>query len=174
MEREGTPGRRRTLFRSYACSRQVDSFGHEWSIAEARHELAMQDGVYRARRHVRLTLCEPMPSAERRTAQLAISDDPDRRLRAPIRRVQHEPTALLWCAAPQTESESDRRPFHNTVLGERSTGNELGRPVDEALLLDRDRGPICDCVLERVDVGGVCGDRTSQRRAESAGVASRR
>lgn len=119
-----------------------------------------------------------MPSAERRTAQLAVSDDPDRRLRTPVRRVQHEPAAFLGCATLQTKGESDRRTFDDAVLGERSTGNELGRAVHEALLLDRDRGPICDGILERVDVGDVCSqwgaDDESKESAESAETSRKR
>lgn len=146
--------RARTLLRSNASSRHVDSFGHEWS---ARGNTQSARGLLEGTSRERRAFGEPVPRAERRRAQLAVADDPDGRLRAPVRRVQHEPAPLLGRAAAQPQREPDRVALGDPVRRERPARDELRRAKDEALVLDWDRGAVCDGILQGRDVACVCG-----------------
>lgn len=104
------------------------------------------------------TLCEAMPRAEDRLAQLAVSDDAHGRLAAPVRGVEHGRASLLGGAALEAQGEPDGRAWADAVRRERlvEVRGELARAKDEALLGDGDARAVGDGELELVDGARVC------------------
>jgi len=107
-----------------------------------------------------------MPRAEGGLAQLAVADDANRRLTAPLSRGEHGRAALLGRAALEAQRQADGRALDDAERGERLVArrDELARAVDEALLRDGDAGAVGERELELVDGAGVCAQERGQRR----------
>lgn len=102
-------------------------------------------------------------------ARVALSDDVDRRLAAPLGRVEHRPAPLL-APAPEAEREVDRVARGKAVGGERAR-LELVGAKDEALLRGGDRGAVGDGEGELGDGRGGC--EVAQGQSHCHGVARR-